>query len=283
MTKIFARFGNRLDVLRFCVEAGLVLGLAFMGSQLFWQVVSPSGVSVSPQVGDLGPSASAAGPVVDLSILTTSNPFLPRERAETPVSAAALNAPETRLNVQLKGVRANGDGAGVAFILLPDNRQVRASAGTEILDNVEVKYVFEDRVTLLTRGELETLYLRDPEREASGLVVEAATREEPVSGPARTGEVSAQRFLQSVSFAPVRENGARVGYRLRPRSDAEALRAAGFEPEDIVRRVNASPVSKIDGEDLQELLRRAGIVRFEVERAGETVRVSVRFLEGDRR
>ena len=273
--------------MRLGVEAGLVLGLAFMGSQLFWQVVSPSGVSVSPQVGASGVSASAAGHGEaarqggDFALLTTSNPFLPRERAEVPVSAAALNAPETRLNVQLKGVRANGDGAGVAFILLPDNRQVRASAGTEILDNVEVKYVFEDRVTLLTRGELETLYLRDPEREASGLVAEATARE--VSGPARTGEVSAQRFLQSVSFAPVRENGARVGYRLRPRSDAEALRAAGFEPEDIVRRVNAIPVSKIDGEDLQELLRRTGIVRFEVERAGETVRVSVRFLEGDRR
>lgn len=286
MSKILAMFKSRTDVARFCVEAFLVLVLAYMCSQTFWKFMAPSGISLqAPSVSALSApvyaEAKAAGHADGFVILTTTNPFSPRERSDLSVSAAALDAPETSLNLILRGVRANGNGAGVAFISLPDNRQVRASVGVEILDDVKVKYVFEDRVTLLTRGELETLYLRDPDSTQRGL--EVSTRQDARTASTGVLQVSASSFLRNVSFVLVREGGTRAGYRLMPKSDGAALTSAGFEPEDIIRRVNASPVSEIDSEDFQELLLRSGVVDFDVERAGEPVRLSVRFLEGDRR
>jgi general secretion pathway protein C len=277
--KIAEIFENREDVLRFCVEASLVLVLAFLCSQIVWTVVTPSGVVVpayNSSVVNASTNATLTTGVDKLSVLTTSNPFLSPERGNASISEAALVAPETSLNLELKGVRANGNGAGVAFILLPDNRQIRAGVGAEILDDVELRHVLEDRVTLLTRGELETLYLRDPDG-PGGELGSSAIRSVSAAA-ARTGEVSASRFLQDVSFTLVRQNGTRTGYRLTPKSDVTSLTSAGFEPEDIVRSVNASPVSEIDSEDLQELLLRTGVIKFDVERAGETVRVSVRFF-----
>lgn len=274
-----AHFENREDVLRFCVEVGLVLALAFLLSQTVWTVMTPSGRSAQVQKsfpGNTVASVRLSAGADNLSTLTTSNPFLPDESGNPSISEAALAAPETSLNLELKGVRATADGAGVAFILLPDNRQIRAGIGTEILDDVEVQHVLEDRVTLLTRGELETLYLRDPDGRAGRLGSPAlGAVSTPVAG---TGQVVAARFLRDVSFALVREDGVRAGYRLTPKSDAASLTSAGFEPDDIVRGVNARPVSEVDSEDLQELLLRTGVVEFDIERAGKTVRVSVQFF-----
>ena len=296
MSKVLALLGNRASIARLCVELGLILALAYVCSQAFWMVFAPSKfsgeASIPPVAG--GPVyAETAGHNDTFSILTTTNPFLPADRAGTSVSEAALNAPETSLNLSLKGVRANGDGGGVAYISLPDNTQKVVSVGAEILDGVEVKYVFADRVTLLTRGELETLYRRDPNAETgisrragenAAVVGSAQIADNAGAGElVQTKSVLAPLFLSSVNFTVVRENGERAGYRLTPKTDPAILTSAGFEPGDIIRSVNSSPVFEIDTEELQELLIRSGVVDFYVERAGETVPVSVRFLEGDRR
>lgn len=271
-----------ISVSRGWIEISLVLALAFISSQAFWKAANAaqfSGLVWSDPVQDRLASGQAEKPISDFAVLATHNPFLSSGQVGASVEAVPIDAPETILNLKLKGVRAKGGGAGVAFIVLPDNRQVRASVGSEILDDVEVKYVFHDRVNLLTRGQLETLYLRDPE--AVGIGLKAAPENEPAQrARVQVVEVSAQTFLQDVSFAVVYENGARAGFRLTPKTDASILTSAGLEPGDIVREINKRSASEMNGEDLQELLLRSNVIDLDVERDGSSKRISVRFGRG---
>lgn len=270
-------------VLRIVVEIGLVLILAYICSQIFWLFAAPG----ARADGDLAPSSigrteipqQSAGRADDYSILISSNPFSTRDQSQSIIDRAAQDAPETSLNLKLKGVRANGDGQGVAFILLPDNSQVRATVGLEILDGVEVEYVFEDRITLRTRGKLETLYLRDSVGERTRLITSPAS--EGPSRRAASGEgISVVKFLSSVELSIVREEGQRAGYQLASPIDNGVMQAAGFQKGDIIRAVDGFSVVGIDSEDLTELLLQSSNVEFDVERAGETVRVLVQFAQG---
>jgi len=148
------------------MEAGLILALAYVCSQGVWNAVNIYQLS-EDEAGVSGIRDFVSAQTVkydsDFTILARNNPFLSSRQEDAQIDAATLDPPETGLNLKLKGVRAKGDGTGVAFIVLPDNQQIRADIGSEILDDVVLKHVSHDRVNLLTRGQLETLYLRNPE------------------------------------------------------------------------------------------------------------------------
>ena len=270
-------------ILRIAVEIGLVLILAYICSQILWLFAAPGGRAdgdlAQSSIGRTAIPQQSAGPADDYSILISSNPFSTRDQSQSIIDKAAQDAPETSLNLKLKGVRANGDGQGVAFILLPDNSQLRATVGLEILDGVEVEYVFEDRITLRTRGKLETLYLRDSVGERTRLITSPAS--EGPSRRAALGEgISVVKFLSSVELSIVREEGQRAGYQLASPIDNGVMQAAGFQKGDIIRAVDGFSVAEIDSEDLTELLLQSSNVEFDVERAGQTVRVLVQFAQG---
>lgn len=281
------------------LELSLLIGLAYVCSQLFWQIVSPSapaghngGFSQAQQTG-LGANSQQ---VTDRSLLWTMNPFVEQDRSASPAlgTASIIDAPETSLNLVLRGVRATPDGRGVAFILLPDNTQVRAEVGTEILDDVRVEHVFGDRITLRTRGELETLFWRKSEDGQSGLLALRAagdTQPQQAQAGAPRPQRAASRadarqlssfadLLRGVSLSAVEENGERTGYAVGVRGSAKTLRLAGFEPGDIIREVEGVPVSDLMPEDLEELLFGLQIAAFDIERGTEALHIEVEFSQG---
>jgi len=274
---------KNLSGARTFVEVGLTLGLAFVCSQLIWSLFSQRQFqpkeSIAPLAQQTGFS-NTQNTSLNLAILTETNPFSPRDIEGSLVNSAALDAPETGLNLTLKGVRANGEGQGVAFILLPNNRQVRAQVGTEILNGVAIEYVFEDRITLRTRGKLETLHLRRPESGVTGLIREKPPEKRPSRVSASGQDINPSDFLRNITLTPVRENGKRTGYRLSPKGNSDFFQNAGFESGDIIRRVNALSVSDLSNEDLFEALSRTQTASFDVERSGKPVRLSVRFAQG---
>ena len=285
MSKVLKTPANITAVVRRSIEIVLVLLLAFIGLRTL--------LSLNASDTDQGEGASAtvldqpvlpADAVFDdnYGVLVASNPFLGQDRSGQIDNVAVLNAPETSLNLTLKGVRAVGDGKGVAFILLPDGNQVLARIGSEILEGVEVEYVFEDRVTLRTREGLETLYWRDPENRAAAARPEDIDQVTEEDGQLilHGDNVSAKRFVSDVSFVRVEDNGAPVGYRLTPKRQSGALQIAGFQDGDIILEVNEFPVSEIGGEELQELLQIATVFEFYIERDEKTERVIVEFEQG---
>lgn len=279
-------------MLRISVEVALTVGLAYVAGQAIWFFLAPAETGSETAISSEAVQAGYATQTVssrDLSILTSLDPFNTEDAPANLIDSSALDAPETTLNLTLQGVRANGDGAGVAFITLPDNRQLRATVGDQVLDNVTLEYVFADRVTINTRGQLETLYHRDLDRQDgilsanNGALREPqSVREQPVRASApRPGEpVTPGALLGSVTLATMRRDGQRFGYLIEPRTDERLMVSVGFEPGDIITSVEGIPISEINGEDLQELVMSSPSVDFEVDRDGDFRRVSVTFAGG---
>lgn len=268
-----------IDITRiaFGFEVVLIVGLAFLCSRLLWLIAWPGQPALPDAMAFGAPkdvSVASVWQPRDMSVLTSENPFSvqPLQKA---LNSAALSAPETSLNLKLLGVRANDDGEGVAFVLLSDNRQVRATVGDEILDGVILEYVFADRITLRTRGQLENLFRRKDEG-LTGLV--AVVEEARVSAVA-SGKMTPRDFLSHVAFTPVRESGVRTGYRLSAKGSSDVLLDAGLAPDDVIRSVNARAISQISNEDLYELFLQFSQLTLEVSRGNERIEVIVRFSE----
>lgn len=278
-----------IKALRAVIEIGLTGALAILLGQTVWSVLDrPSASEREPAI--LGTSVSSdatLAPAEKYAILTASNPFTLKADLQATANIATLDAPETSLNLVLKGARAAGDQQGIAVIQLPDASQVRVQVGDDILDGVTLEYIFADRVTLKRDGAFENLYMRDIEGEpnvilragASGNDVEVARdvrTSQPKASVSRRGgvnRVAAKDFWRGVEFRALNEAGVRKGYKVSARGTSGALQAAGFEPNDIIRAVNSTPISKINAEDLQRLMSADQPVRFEVERGGQTVQV----------
>lgn len=259
------------------LEALLIICLALVCARIIWVLLAPQSLIVSQNVAPSGGQALSAVPqreASDLSVLVSMNPFSLVPQDKVP-GTPALSAPETSLNLTLQGVRANGEGAGVAFLRLPDNRSLRAEIGDKILDGVVLEYVFADRITLRTRGNLENLYLRKGEP-ATGLL--AGPPE-----PARADQVRTvifEDFIKNVSFVPVREGGQRTGYRLSSRGNPNTLAQSGLADNDLIQSVNDLAISDLDSEDIFDVLRESSTTVFVVARKNQTMEIPVRFSEG---
>lgn len=279
---------NGIRVLRTFIEIGLTGVLAFMVAKAIWSLAAapappaPSAALIGFQDG---PDRGIENPD-KYKILTLTNPFAVKNIAQTAADVATRDAPETSLNLVLKGSRAVGDKLGIAVIALPDNSQIRAEVGDELLDGVVLEYIFTDRVTLRRGGRLENLFMRDGDSQvilpAGSAVERGAERAVSRRAASSTQAVSVTQFWKNVQLQTVRENGVRVGYRVLARGgDTQILNAAGFQPNDIIRAVNSTRIVKLGNEDLQRVMGTDRPVEFEVERNGQTVRVQTSFSRGD--
>ena len=284
MSRLLKTPVNRTALLRIVIEGVLVILLVLLGLRMLFDFNAKDNTQNQDPALLVPDQSSSIGLPLEpdtYDILTLSNPFSDVEREEQINDNAILNAPETDLNLKLKGSRATGEGQGVAYVLLPDGSQELARVGVELLDGVVVEYVFEDRITLSTRDGLETLYRLDPENRAVSTPSVEVPGETEEAGLAIHGDgTSAKRFVDDVSFALVEDNGIPEGYRLTAKRQSGALQAAGFKEGDIMLEVNEFPVSEIDVADLQDLLLASTVFEFYIERDEKTELVIVEFAQG---
>lgn len=264
-----------------------MLAVAYLAVQLAWAAVTP--LPPLPHAQALhAPTAAQAGnaPAFDAAALTRLNPFA-RDQAGQPDGPAAENAPETALDLALYGVRADArSGAGAAIIRLPDGRQQAFSRGDSVVDGVTLDRVLADRVLLgRSGGRRESLYL-DPEarREARGpnaatLGNRAQMQAAGDDGSKRVNIENADVLLRRIRLTPRLEAGRINGVKVAPQGGgAELFRRAGFQPGDVMTRINGLPLSGPGAIGaLGRRLRGADEVRIDVERDGQPRSIRLRF------
>jgi len=172
------------------------------------------------------------------------------------------DAPETKLQLVLKGRNAAGDGAGSAILQLPDRSEKTFQTGDDVLNNVTLEAVYKTHVILSQRGQLERLTFERDNQNGGGLITNnlppQQTPKRAVSASApkavnRAAVSSAQRYQDSgltpqdimryLRPSPVMRDGQLQGFRLRSSNKALDLSGYGLRPNDIVTHVN--------GEDLR--------------------------------
>lgn len=242
------------------VELGAMALAAASGAVLVWTVLTPVGAYGDWKVA----GAREFDPAADMAVLARFDPF------NRGTSGAATNV-VTALPLKLFGISLNtASGRGSAIIEV-ESVQTSFAVGDEVMAAVTLKTVAFDHV-VLTRGGVEELLYVDQSTAAETVAPEGGA-----PAPATPGGVTLDALAASVRATPRVQDGQTTGLVLSA-ADPAQLTAAGFQPGDIVTRVNGESVTSIE-----ELLERAATPRadgaaiFTVERAGQvqTVRMQV--------
>jgi general secretion pathway protein C len=248
----------------------LTVLIAFELAGLTWQILRPA-------------PPARADTVVQRSVPTSAPEQRPNYawqianlhmfgEAQAPAPTQVLDAPETRLNLTLRGVYATGDDQALAIISSGGRDEKFYHLGDAISGGGTLKAVYDDRVILEHNLQMETLRLPKGEeidlgagsgdvstmpvalgREtvgytstydrglASGQSTQldlGALREKILQNPGRLGDM-----LQA---APVNENGKFKGYRLTPQGSANLFGKLGLRSGDIVTAVNGIAIDRPD-------------------------------------
>jgi general secretion pathway protein C len=202
----------------------------------------------------------------------------------------------TDLDLKLYGVRQDqASGRGSAIIALPGGEQDSFTVGDEIMPGVVLEAVDFDFVTISRNGASEQIFLDQstspsaPPAQQTAVSAPGANRQAastPSSSPQAARRPSGARAVTPTQLAggtqisPRREGNRVTGIILQPSGeDAAAMRAAGFEPGDIITSINGERVQDM-GQAVtfaSQLGQGDGFVQ--VERNGETVSFRARVSE----
>lgn len=248
------------------VTALMAVAVAWSLAQLTWLVL-PGGAS---EVGRAAPapqqirqarSTPRLAPVAELSLFGQVEQVLA-------AGGGPVDAPETRLNLTLRGVLATGSPVARAIISAGGSEERSYRVGDSLPGGATLDQVLADRIILQRAGRFEALYLpKDKEPVTISSVVQPSSNRAQTSsnrgqtssnqgGSVRRPAVSASdtgaqlqemraRIMedptQAFSLArvqPVMEGGKLKGYRLSPSKEKELFRQLGLRPGDVVTSVN---------------------------------------------
>lgn len=252
----------------------LAIAAAWQAAALTWSAIEiaatepalppPSRIAAQPANGD---GTTSMESVAAMHLFGTA------ETAPDTLAAAAADAPETRLNLKLRGILAADPNEYSRAIIGSGNEDKVYSVGAALPGGASVEAVLADRVLLRRAGRLETLRLprdsagsgvsyEEPARvEESAQPDFAQMRQEIVQDPTRLSEL--------LRYSPVLENGEIRGYRVYPSRDRARFSQMGLQPGDVVTAINGTPLSD-PGQAMEMLnnLTDASNITLTVERNG---------------
>jgi len=225
----------------------LVLWIASLLASLTWGLVTPQGNS-QPENIEISLSSVAVDPNAQLirqlpgwhlmGVATTK---------QAPVAAStAVDAPDTRLKLVLRGVFASEEsGKAQAIIADPRGKEEHYAVGDSLPGNAELREVHPDRVILQRNGRYETLRLLPDSRSKARPVVRSHSKtvakrhEQRIRDIRQTIKQRPNLLIDAVRPRPyLGEGGGMEGYTLMPGRDPALFRDLGLRPGDVVVQIN---------------------------------------------
>lgn len=242
----------------------LVIWLAWLLADLAWQVIPEPEIPPVASTPAVSTPASDARPqtgprpgaeIARLHLFGKAEPALARRPAQVP-----SNAPDTRLNLQLRGIFALEDKARArAIIGQPGRPDEDFGIDDSISNGVTVADILADRVILLRNGQHETLRMpRDTLKlaftDASAVSPPPPADEDaPEVGSARAGSIlkeyrrklrtDGQAYQDLFKFSQANRDGRMEGYRVFPGRNKELWDQLGLRPGDVITEINGVTLS----------------------------------------
>ncbi|HEY5622170.1 MAG TPA: type II secretion system protein GspC [Gammaproteobacteria bacterium] len=244
----WANAANRF--LPYLVSALLIVALAYKLAELTWTLIpgapadAPAPVVNTP-VAQTGPMAAIA----DFSAISAASLFGDASANPAPVTTTVVDAPETTLNLELRGVVSSRD-SDMGWAIIADGRgQEKTYYVSDTIDGAGgtvLHAVYADRVILNRAGNLETLSL--PKELPQSPVTMAARPQAalPMASSATIRDViseNATRITNVIRVVPHIEQGQMIGFRLNPGEAREQFDALGLLPGDVVTDINGTPMT----------------------------------------
>ncbi len=231
------------------LAALLTVLLGWQAAGLVWRAVDASLFEPGlPPAADVGRNSNAANARADMSRIAALHLFGETEQVSGPAVAENVDAPETRLNLKLRGIlSANEPDFSRAIIASGSSEKIYA-VGASVPGGATVHAVLNDRVLLNRRGQVEALTL--PKQSAEFSVTEDTGANDFTTASGEDfGDIREQlaeepsALSEMVRIRPVMEGGQMRGVKIWPLQERERFAAAGLRPGDLVTAVNGSPLT----------------------------------------
>lgn len=230
------------------VNVLLIIWLAWLSAQLTWLLVPETGqteqaVSVAPA------PVQRQQPRID-EVQIAGWHLFGVAGEEKPVEKKAVDAPETRLKLTLRGVFASEEStAGRAIVGDPKGKEENYAVGDPLPGGAKLSEIYPDRIILERNGRFETLRL--PKELTHPQSAKAGNLSTPQAGSvSSSGKAAAfqkyrkeikqnpSSFMNYVRAAPYREDGKFVGFKLQAGRQPDAFNQLGLQSGDIVTAIN---------------------------------------------
>jgi general secretion pathway protein C len=202
------------------------------------------------------------------------------------------DAGKTRLPIELIGLMYASDQKQARSILLINNvqKQYLVNDTLPVGGNVKLHKVLVDRVIISNNGNLEALWLFDPDRPRLAAAVNNLPNPPPTMPEMNTPEAPVEESNQdgplaqsAVQIVPAWGNDGKLqGYRINRGANSAAFDALGFSDGDIVMKINdVSMNNPQNAIQLYQQMQRGGQASFEVMRNGQLVRFETALSENN--
>lgn len=229
----------------------LIAACAYLLVEITWLFVPQGDASLSTGQKTLSPIINKQAQQKSFRKLTSANIFGVSERS---ISAQQSKAPETRLNLTLKGVlAAKPMSLGSAIIAQGrTGKEKTYGVGDKLPGGVKIKEIHPEYVVLERNGRLETLKLQ----KISGVTgFNSTARPSSNLSSNRSPAAALSNIRRDILKSPasfgdyalpvvVKENGKQIGYRLQPQQKGEMLAELGIQPSDIIVEINGVKLDK---------------------------------------
>jgi general secretion pathway protein C len=259
----------------------LILLIAASLARMAWLLYPlPKNRFELPAPGAL-PARTGGLPKVNVEQIAAASLFGQRQATAT---GAPLDAPETALNLTLKGILAYGsESSSRALIADGSGRERPYAVGDDVPGGATLKAIHADRVILERSGRFETLRLDRNKNSGAGTGPSAAAAVVQSNVATRGGDATTLAELRSellkepgrasqyVRLQPVYTEGKLQGYRLYPGANRSLFQSVGLRAGEMVTSVNGVPLDDA-AKALQLLgdLRDVNELALTLERGGET-------------
>jgi general secretion pathway protein C len=222
----------------------LVFACAHALVKITWMFLPDAETDVAPMRTTRVSDTTANDTAQDIRRLAGSHLFGETQSAAV---AAPTSAPETRLNLVLRGVVAADPMARSSAIIAQGQggKEDVYGVGDKLPGGVSVSEVHAGNVLLERGGRFETLNLtKDSE---VGEII-SSDDDNPNLPPASPGEalrnIRSSILKNPTSFGEyalpivVKDQGKQIGYRLEPQQRGDMLTEIGLEPQDVITEIN---------------------------------------------
>jgi len=227
----------------------LIIACSYTLSQITWALI-PGDDSQALIPGGTSTRAANRQQAKNYSHISEAHLFGTFQKSTAPIANTA-DAPDTRLNLVLKGVlAATPMEQAAAIISLGKNGKEDVYSVGDKVSSAEIVEIYADRVILQRGGKMETL--RMPKDFNDSFIKPASSNSRRNLNNIRTSspgamlsDIRKQILKNPTSFGkyaiPVPyndKNGKLLGYRLQPQGSRELFDAVGLNPDDVLIAIN---------------------------------------------
>jgi general secretion pathway protein C len=236
------------------VMALLAIAIAWQLARLTWLAVAGPTLPappVSPGLPGIPTGSATAAPSIDVDSIIAAHLFGEAdENAPPPVTEQPVDVPETRLNLELRGIVSSGDpDDGIAIIADAGRDEKVYEVGDRLPGGATVHAVYSDRVILNRAGILENLRLPKEFPQGTRITTRSTPARPAGAAPRPNGSIrdvisnNAGRITDILRVQPFMDGGQMRGYRVYPGRNRAQFAALGLRPGDLVTEIDGMPLT----------------------------------------